>query len=69
MGKQTLDLTPAEVHEAQVSQKGIEESSIPAVEGAEKYFALVRYKGTLVLCILDGGKWRPTSQMELMGLL
>lgn len=43
---------------------------IPAIEGAEFYFALVNYKGKRVLCILDeSDKWRPTSYQEMMHLM
>lgn len=69
MVKQELDLSPAEVNAALINKQEIDEASIPAVSGAKKYFALVDYKGTVLLCILDNGKWRPTSQVELLKLL
>ncbi|QGH72769.1 MAG: hypothetical protein [Podoviridae sp. ctLUJ1] len=69
MNKQTLNLTSAELSAVQLDKKAVDEATIPAVEGAKNYFALVVYQGVTLLCILDNGKWRPTTQMELMRLM
>lgn len=48
---------------------GVENEYIPAIDGAEYYFALVNYNGRKVLCLLDeSDQWRPTSQVEMMKL-
>lgn len=62
---QKLNITAEQVQDAQKQS----EEMIPTVEGAKSYFAYVDYHGTGILCILDGGKWRPTTRDEMTRLL
>ena len=58
-------LTEAEINanpQAQVE-------AVPALHGAQHYFAMVHHNNRQVLCILDNGRWRPTSYNEMMGLM
>lgn len=59
-------LTPEQLEEA---SSNLKEEMLPTLHGAEHYFALVKHRNQLILCILDDGKWRPTTQDEMMGLL
>ncbi|CAL9955798.1 hypothetical protein VPHD518_0012 [Vibrio phage D518] len=46
------------------------EEFIPAVEGAEMYFAYVKCPdGVARLCILDGGRWRIATSEEMFRML
>ena len=46
------------------------EEFIPAVEGAEMYFAYVKCAdGVARLCILDGGRWRIATSNEMFSML
>lgn len=43
--------------------------AIPALEGTKHYFAMVHHNNRQILCILDGGRWRPTNYNEMMSLV
>lgn len=46
------------------------EEFIPAVEGAELYFAYVKcHDNVKRLCILDGGKWRLATAEEMLQMI
>lgn len=59
-----------ETMDAAINQPTLGDEALPALEGAEYYFALVNHQGKKVLCILDENmRWRPTSYEEMMKLL
>lgn len=66
---QKLNLSPEQLKEAREQQSAMADESIPALDGAKHYFAYINYQGTPVLCILDNGNWRPTTQQELINML
>lgn len=51
------------------SSTDLNEETIPSLEDAKHYFAFVNHNGAKILCILDGGTWRPTNYQEMMGLM
>lgn len=63
--KQKLNLDAAQLANATHSA----DDYIPALEDAKAYFAYVNVDGKAVLCILDNGKWRTTTQQELMNMM
>ncbi|CAM0053425.1 hypothetical protein VPHK479_0012 [Vibrio phage K479] len=61
-------ITPEMVSRAE--DGSMSEEFIPAVEGAEMYFAYVKCSdGVARLCILDGGRWRLATAQEMMSML
>jgi len=63
--KQKLELDAAQIEGAAYSH----DDYIHALEGAKHYFCYLPVNGKDVLCIYDNGKWRVTSQQEIMNMM
>lgn len=59
-------LTPEIVSNAE----SVEGHTLPTLEGAEYYFALVHYQGKKILCMLNEDKvWVPLSYDQMIGMM
>ena len=59
-------LSPQELQSA----SEVVEEMLPALEGAEHYFALVRHNGKVILGICgQDERWRPTTYQEMMQMM